>query len=234
MKVEIWSDVVCPFCYIGKRKFEKALAQFEHRNEVEVIWHSYQLNPDAKYVPGQTIHQLLAKKKGLTEEYAKELHIHMTKTAAEVGLEYNFDKVMPANTFDAHRLIHLAAKHGLQDKMKERLLLAYFTQGMNVSDHLVLVELGNEIGLDKGEVKAMLESNAMAAEVNADIQEARTFGIPGVPFFVFNRKYAVSGAKPPEEFLSALKTAWADWKKENPFVTVASSEGDSCEPGKPC
>jgi len=234
MKVEIWSDVVCPFCYIGKRKFEKALAQFKHKNDVEVIWHSFQLDPEAKYIPGKTIHDMLAEKKNWTVDYSKEMHVHMTKMAAEVGLTYNFDTVIPVNTFDAHRLIHLAAKHGLQDKMKERLLAAYFTEGQNVSDNTTLVKLGEEVGLKAEELKAMLAGNEMAAEVKADIDEANSFGIRGVPFFVLNRKYAISGAQTPETFLDGLEKAWTEWKKESPFVTVSSSVGDSCEPGKPC
>jgi len=234
MKIEIWSDVVCPFCYIGKRKFEEALSAFKYKDEVEVIWHSFQLAPDAEYVPGKTLNQMLAERKGISLEKANEMNEYVANVAAEVGLEFNLDKAIPVNTFDAHRLIHLAAKHGLQNKAKERLLHAYFTEGLNVSDHGTLLQLAKEIGLDGTEVKAMLVSDAMANEVKADIREANALQIQGVPFFVFNRKYAISGAQSPETFFTGLEKSHEEWKKENPLVSISSAEGDTCTPGEPC
>jgi predicted DsbA family dithiol-disulfide isomerase len=234
MKIEIWSDVVCPFCYIGKRKFEEALSAFKYKDEVEVIWHSFQLAPDAEYVPGKTLNQMLSERKGISLEKANEMNEYVANVAAEVGLEFNLDKAIPVNTFDAHRLIHLAAKYNLQSKMKERLLHAYFTKGLNVSDHGTLLQLGKEAGLDETEVRAMLVSDAMANEVKADIQEANALQIQGVPFFVFNRKYAISGAQSPETFFTGLEKAWTEWKKENLLVNIPSAGGDTCTPGEPC
>lgn len=232
MKIDIWSDVVCPFCYIGKRKLEQALESFPYKNEVEIQWHSFLLMPDAEYVPGMTINELLATRKHISIDRAHELNNHVTKVAAEVGLKFNFDIAKPANTFDAHRLIHFAAKYKLQSEMKERLMLAYFTQGENVSDRETLVRLATEVGLDAKEVSAMLKSKDMVTEVTADLQEAEDFRIGGVPFFVLNRKYAVSGAQPVSVFTQALTQAWDDWKKNQPLETIA--DGPSCKPGEPC
>jgi len=147
MKIEIWSDIMCPFCYIGKRRFENALNQFDHKKDVQVKWRSYQLDPDLKYVPNKTIHEVLADKKGFTKEEAKQMNQRVTEMARQEGLTYNMDKVIPANTLDAHRFTHLAAKHNLQDKAEERLFLAYFTEGKNISDRETLLQLGKEIGL---------------------------------------------------------------------------------------
>lgn len=212
MKVEIWSDIACPFCYIGKRRFEMAMKRFEHQDEVEVIWHSYQLDPGMKHIPGANIDQVLAEKKGWSPEQAKEMNAHVVKMAKESGLNYDMDKVVPANTFDAHRLTHLAKKHGLQDKAEERLFAAYFIEGKNISDHNVLAGLGKEIGLDEAEVKSMLGSDQYKSEVQEDIEEADLLRIRGVPFFVINRKYGVSGAQPETTFLQALETAYSEIK----------------------
>ena len=210
MEIEIWSDVVCPFCYMGKRKFEIALEQFQQRDEVEVMWHSFQLDPGAKRIPGKDIHDYLAAKYGRDHEWAKERNDEVAARAKEVGLEYNFDKAIPTNTFDAHRLIHLAAAHGLQGKAEERLFAAYFTEGKDIGDNAALAQLADEIGLDPGEVRTMLASTDYADSVKGDIEEAESLGINSVPFFVFNRKYAVSGAQPSHLFLETLKQVWED------------------------
>ncbi|QCR21349.1 DsbA family protein [Pontibacter sp. SGAir0037] len=210
MKVDIWSDIMCPFCYIGKRKFEKALEQFQHKDEVEVEWHSFQLQPDAQHVPGKDTYDFLAEIKGTTREQAKEMNNYVAGMAREVGLQYDFDNLKVANTFDSHRLIHLAAKHGLQDKAKERLLAAHFLEGQNVQDQETLVALGSEIGLEAAEVREMLSSENYAYEVKMDIQQSRNLGINGVPFFVLNNKYGISGAQPSEVFLKALEQTWAE------------------------
>lgn len=210
MIVEIWSDVVCPFCYMGKRKFEIALEQFQQRDEVQVIWHSFQLDPAAKRIPGKDIHDYLAAKYGRDREWAKERNDEVAAKAKEVGLEYNFDKAIPVNTFDAHRLIHLAVAHGLQGKAEERVFAAYFTEGKDIGDFTTLVSLGVEIGLDPEEVQTMLASTDYADSVKSDIEEAESLGINGVPFFVFDRKYAVSGAQPSHLFLETLHQVWED------------------------
>jgi predicted DsbA family dithiol-disulfide isomerase len=215
MKVDIWSDTRCPFCYIGKRKFEKALAQFPQKDKVEVEWHSYELDPRMKTQTGVNVHDYLARRKNISRESSVNLHRQVTETAREVGLEYNFDTTVIANSFDAHRLIQLAKLNGLGDAAEERLFKAYFTEGKDISDHLTLIILGDEIGLDGKIVKQMLDSDVMADEVRYDEKHARELGINGVPFFLINDRYAVSGAQPPELFLQTLEKAWQEYEKEN-------------------
>lgn len=210
MEIEIWSDVVCPFCYMGKRKFEIALEQFPQKDEVKVLWHSFQLDPAAKRVQGKDIHDYLAAKYGRDREWAKERNDEVAARAKEVGLEYNFDNAIPVNTFDAHRLIHLAAAHGLQGKAEERVFAAYFTEGKDIGDFNTLVSLGVEIGLDGEETRLVLASTDYADLVKSDIEEAESLGINSVPFFVFDRKYAVSGAQPSHLFLETLHQVWED------------------------
>jgi predicted DsbA family dithiol-disulfide isomerase len=213
MKVEIWSDVVCPFCYIGKRKFEAAIEKFAHKEEIEVIWKSYQLNPDARHEAGKDIFQYLADMKGQSLDWSKQMHEHVAQMAQAVGLDYRFDHVKPANTFDAHRVIQLAKKRGLGGEMEERLFKAYFTDGELISDPDALIKLAGEIGLDKDEVANMLEGEDYIDAVERDIEEAARLGARGVPFFVMNRKYGVSGAQDPSVFLQTLTAAYDDWKK---------------------
>jgi predicted DsbA family dithiol-disulfide isomerase len=212
MKVEIWSDIACPFCYIGKRRFENALEKFSKKGtsvrpptEVEIVWKSYQLDPYFKPVLGQNIHQMLAEKKGWTEEHARQLNQQVVTMAQEEGLNYNLDSIIPANTLNAHRLIHLAAKHGLQDEAKERLLSAYFTEGRNLNSKEALGELAVEIGLSFDEVETLLNGKEFADEVNSDAHEGAALGVRGVPFFVFDRKYAISGAQPEHLFLETME-----------------------------
>ncbi len=228
MHVEIWSDVVCPFCYIGKRRFEGALARFAHRDDVEVTWHSFQLDPSAPAtVAGSTRDRLAAKFGGA--ERAEAMIAHVTREAAGVGLPFDFDAMRPANTFDAHRLIHLAAAHGLQDAAKERLLAAHFVEGREVGDRDTLRELAAAIGLDPAEAAAALASDAHADAVRADLAEAHTLGISGVPFFVIDRKYGVSGAQPTEAFLDVLQQVWAEDHPLTPLGDAASgATDDSC------
>ena len=216
MKVEIWSDIMCPFCYIGKRKFEKALENFEGKENVQVEWKSFLLDPNLKSENGKNIHEVLAEKKGWTKEYAQRMNNQVAGMAKEVGLNYQFDKVVPANTYTAHRLTHLAAKHGLQDQMEEKLFHAYFTDGTDIGNIEALVELAVEVGLNEQEVREVLVSDEFAEDVKSDAYEGEQIGVRGVPFFVLDRKYAVSGAQPPEVFLKALDTAWNEHKKENP------------------
>jgi len=229
MKIDIWSDIMCPFCYIGKRKLEGALKQFDHSDDVEVEWHSFQLDPNMKPQPGKSLYQYLAERKGQSLDWSVKVHQQMTQTAKAEGLEYNFDKAVIANSFDAHRLIHMAKHHGLGDAAKERILKAYFTEGKNVGDHPTLISLGAEIGLNPDEVFTMLESNEYADAVHADIDMSQELGINGVPFFVFDNKYAISGAQPTEHFLSGLTQAWAEHAKSD-HSTMTYEDGAVCGP----
>jgi len=215
MKVDIWSDTRCPFCYIGKRKFEKALEQFPQKEKVEVEWHSFELDPGMKTQKEMNANDYLAKRKNISRESSVNLHRQVTETAKQVGLEYNFDTTVVANSFDAHRLIQLAKHYGLGDAAEERLFKAYFTEGKDISDHLTLIILGDEIGLDGKLVKQMLDSDSMGDEVRYDERQARELGINGVPFFLINDKYAVSGAQPPELFRQALDKGWEEYAKEH-------------------
>ncbi|SDJ91717.1 Predicted dithiol-disulfide isomerase, DsbA family [Catalinimonas alkaloidigena] len=228
MEVEIWSDVMCPFCYIGKRKFEAALAQFPHAEKVEVTWKSFQLNPDMPTDPGKNIHQYLAEVKGWSLEQAREMNDRVTDMARQVGLTYHFDRAVVANSFDAHRLLQLAKRHGLGDALEERLFRAYFTEGKNTADPTTLLELGQEIGLDADEIRTMLAGDQYADAVERDIYESRQIGVRGVPFFVFDRKYAVSGAQESAWFLQVLEKSFAEWQDALPQVTLDNPDGDSC------
>jgi predicted DsbA family dithiol-disulfide isomerase len=210
MKVEIWSDVVCPFCYLGKRRFEKALDLFSHKDEVEVEWHSFLLDPHIQHTPGMSIHEYLAGKKAVSVEEAKLLHLKMAERVKESDLYYDFDKIIPANTFDAHRLIQYAKSQGLQEQAEERLFHAYFSEGKNIGDRTTLAMLGSEIGLDKGNTSSMLDGIQFTEEVERDLYEAHSIGVQGVPYFVFNSKYAISGAQASELFLGALSRTWKD------------------------
>jgi predicted DsbA family dithiol-disulfide isomerase len=210
MKIEIWSDVLCPFCYIGKRHFEKAFEAFDHRNETEIIWRSFELNPDAPREQPGDIYDALSKKFNTTREQVKQMNQRVIEMAKAAGLNYNMDAVKATNSFDAHRLIHLAAKHGLQDKAEEKLFSAYFIEGRNIGDHATLEELAVEIGLDKAEAAKMLSSEEYTESVRADEDEAQKLRITGVPFFVFDRKYAVSGAQPVEVFEQTMKKVWEE------------------------
>lgn len=225
MKVEIWSDIVCPFCYIGKRKFEKALEGFAAKDKVEMVWRSFQLDPDMEYVPGQSVHEYLGKRKGVSTEQGKHMNDSMAKMAAEVGLEFNFDKAVINNTLDAHRLLHLAKEKGLQNEMKERLFCAYYTEGKNIGDVETLVQLGEEIGLSAGEIKEMLRTDINKEEVLQDQHVAAQVGARGVPFFVFNDRYAVSGAQPAEVFTQVLDKVW---KEEKPVLVDETNSSGFC------
>jgi predicted DsbA family dithiol-disulfide isomerase len=209
MKVEIWSDIACPWCYIGRRRFEKALNQFEHRDQVEVIWRSYQLDPNApRDYPG-SVNDMLMQRYGLSREKAQSANERVIKLAELEGLEYHMDKAHPVNSLDAHRLIHLAARHNLQGEMKERLQKAYFTEGAIVSDHATLVRLAGEVGLEAEETSKMLESDFLVDAVHKDEEKARQIGIDGVPFFFIDENISVYGAQPVEVFTSALEKAWS-------------------------
>ncbi len=212
-KIEIWSDIQCPFCYIGKRKIEKALETFDGKENVEIEWKSYQLDPEARSQPGVDLYDYLAERKGQTREWAIEMHKNVTAMAKENGLDYHFEKAVLANSYHAHRLIHLAKKYAKGNEAEERIFKAYFTEGKDIASQQTLLELGKEIGLEEKEIKAVLNSDEFGDSVRADIEEAMNIGVRGVPFFVFNREYAVSGAQPVEIFTQTLEKSYANWKK---------------------
>src|SRR5690349_10772794 len=208
MKIEIWSDVVCPWCYIGKRRFENALAAFEHKDKVEVTYRSFQLDPNAPVKFEGSIDEWLAENKGIGVEQSVAMHARLAEMGKIEGLDYRFDKVKYGNTFDAHRLIHFAAHHGKQAEMKDRLQRAYFSEGALISDLDTLVGLAKEVGLDADEARSALVTDAHASEVRADIRRAHDIGVSGVPFFLIDEQYGVSGAQPTDLFAQALSQIW--------------------------
>jgi predicted DsbA family dithiol-disulfide isomerase len=231
VKIDLWSDIVCPFCYIGKRRLEAALAQFEHAGEVEVTWHSFELDRGAEPVSDVPLVDLVAAKYGATTEQAIAQHRSMAQAAAELGLEFNWEQARHSNTFDAHRVVHLAAEQGLADAAHERLMRAYFTDGLAVGDRDVLVRLAAEIGLDGDAVRRMLDSDDYGNHVRSDEATAKMLGIDSVPFFVFDRKYGVSGAQPVEVFTQALETAWSHRHEVPEPVAVGGGCSGGCGAG---
>ncbi len=212
IKIDIWSDVNCPFCYIGKRKFEAAMTQFEHRDQVEVEWHSFELDPQAKTLPGKSAHEHLAEIKGQTQEWALEMQQYVTQTGTENGLHFNFEQLVIANSFDAHRLIQLAKSVALGNEAEEVLFAAHLAQGKNIADRQTLLALANDIGIDETLTTQMLDSDAFTDDVRHDEKVAQQIGISGVPFFIFDQKYSISGAQPVETFLGALEKSWEEKK----------------------
>jgi predicted DsbA family dithiol-disulfide isomerase len=210
MQVEIFSDVICPWCAVGKRRFEAALRQFEHADEIDVVWRSYELDPHAPVRREGDYVDLLARKYGMTREQAVTANERLTATAAAEGLDFHFEHARSGNTFDAHRLLHYAweAGSGLQDALKERLFVAYFTEGAAIGEPETLVRLAAEVGLDAQECAAILASDRYADEVRADEREAIELGVTGVPFFVVDGKFAIPGAQDADTILSVLQRAW--------------------------
>jgi predicted DsbA family dithiol-disulfide isomerase len=226
MNVEIWSNVMCPFCYIGKRKFENALEQFPHKDDIKIIWKSFQLDPSTVTDSSLNTIENLRLKKGWSKEQAAETIAHVADIAKQVGLNFNFDKAVVANSFDAHRLSHLAKKYNLQNELEEKLFSAYFTEGKNTADYETLLKIALEIGMDEAEVSEMLKGNTFANEVHQDIEQAQQIGVRGVPFFVLNQKYAISGAQESETFLQALHKAYYETK----LVDLSNNEAAVCGP----
>ena len=208
MKVEIWSDVVCPWCYVGKRNFEAALADFDHRDHVEVIWRSFELEPSAPAERSGDYVTHLARKYGMSPAQARSMIETMTATGVRAGLVLDFERARPGNTFDAHRLLHLAAERGLQGALKERLMRANFTEGQPIGNREALLRLATEAGLPEEDAAAVLASDAYAADVRADESLALDLGISAVPFFVIDRTFGVPGAQAPDVLLRALERAW--------------------------
>ena len=208
MEVDIWSDIACPWCYIGKRRFEQALSEFEHGDDVHVTWRSFELDPNAPAQREGDLAELLAAKYGMSVEQARASQEQLAQTAAAEGLEFRFDIARSGLTFDGHRVIHLAAAHGRADAMKERLMRAYFTEGELIADHEALVRMASEVGISKLETRTVLAGTRFAADVRADEAIAQQLGIAAVPTFVVNRKLAMSGANPPDQLLALLRQGW--------------------------
>jgi len=207
MKIEIWSDIMCPFCYIGKRQLEKALAEFPN-NEFEIEWKSFQLDPSITPQNSKDVYTFLAERKGISLEQSKEMHKGVVERAKSVGLDYHFEKAIVSNSLTAHRIIHLAKTKNLGDEMEEIFFKAYFTEGKDLNDSSTLIELGIEAGLGANEISEVVENEDMYLNnVKADIAEAQEIGVQGVPFFVFDRKYAISGAQPLEAFVQTISEA---------------------------
>lgn len=232
MEINIWSDVRCPFCYIGKRKFEAALEQFPHKDKVKVNWRSFQLDPKLVTQPESNTIEYFTKVKGVSEDQARQMLSHATHMAKEVGLDFNLEESMVANSFNAHRLIQFAKSKNLGDEIEEALFKAHFSDTKNIDDINTLVEVGISVGMEKVEVTEALASDAFEYAVKQDEMEARNIGVQGVPFFVFNNKYAVSGAQAPTTFLQTLEKAWQEYEQKNPQLIV--EKGDSCSTDGSC
>ncbi len=205
MKIEVWSDFVCPFCYIGKRNMEIALEQSGMKEQVEVVYKSFQLNPESKKHYDESIDEIIAKKYGMSVEEAQTNNRRIVEAAKKVGLDYNFTDIKPTNTFDAHRLSHFAKEKGKMDAFTEVVMRKYFIDSLNISDEEVLLSVIDEIGLARDEAKEILDSEKHAEDISVDVSEASNFGISGVPFFIFDRKAALSGAQPVEAFIETMK-----------------------------
>lgn len=227
MRIDIWSDIVCPFCYVGKRNLEQALAEFEHRDEVEVVWHSFELDPSATEHPAGSLPEMIAGKYQMSLEQAIASQESLAERAREVGLDFNWRQARYGNTFDAHRVIHYAAEQGLASAAQEAFKLAYFTQGRSVQDHESILDIASEIGLDTAEVEAVLKSDRYAADVRADEQLARQLGINGVPFFLIESKWAVSGAQPAKMLVQALRQVWDETHRVEFLNPLAGAAGDA-------
>lgn len=239
MNVDIWSDIACPWCFIGKRRFEKALSDFPHRDQVTVTWHSYQLDPTLPEHYDGTELEYLSERKGMPADRVARMFDHVTQVAAEEGLHYDFGSIVVANSQSGHELLHLAkakdaeGARGTADAVKEALLSAHFERGEDIGSREVLVRIGTEAGLDGGEVAAALDAGTYRGSVATDIRQAQMLGIQGVPFFVLDNKYGVSGAQPAELFTQALETAW---REANPLVMVSPGtdgeglDGATCGP----
>lgn len=234
MEIEIWSDVQCPFCYIGKHKFEEALDQFAHREDLNITWKSFQLNPKLQTNPNISTVQYLAQHKGMSLEQTQEMTDRVSDSAKSIGLEFNFDQAVVANTHRAHQLLHLAKTKNVQNELKEYLLEAQFVTGKNVDDLDTLMNIGESAGIEKELIEQTFNTNKFSDAVKADIKESQELGINGVPFFVFDRKYGISGAQTPEAFLQTIEKSYADWKEKQPKNKLETTTGDSCTTDGTC
>lgn len=228
MKVEIWSDIACPFCYIGKRRFENALSKFEHRDQIEIKWRSFELNADIPKRKTTTTLEFLTAHKGISATQAKALFKQVTETAAKDGLKFNFDIGLHGNTFDGHRLVHFATENGCGDAMKERLFSGYFVRGESVANIDTLVSMATDVGLDAEKTRAMLESDNFSDSVRSDETKAKALGIHGVPFFLINEKDELSGIQSPEYILRLLNKAWNSSGDAKTSAAGATCNEDGC------
>lgn len=228
LKIQIWSDIMCPFCYIGKRRLEQALTNFGHQEAIEIEWKSFQLDPYFVANEDDNLVDHLAEKYRKDKEWAIDALASMTQNAANSGLEFNFDKAVMANSFHAHRLLHLAKQHQLGSELKESLFKAYLTDGKDINDKEVLRELALQVGLDKQTLDSALNSNAFADEVHQDMSKAQQLGIQGVPFFVFDSKYAISGAQHEETFVKTLEKVWDEGQFDTKITILNDENTDSC------
>ncbi|WP_264565802.1 DsbA family protein [Flavobacterium sp. N3904] len=228
LKIQIWSDVMCPFCYIGKRKIEGALDQFENKKSVVIEWKSFQLDPSFVATPNENIVDHLAEKYRRDTDWAQTMIDNMTENAKTSGLDFHFEKAILANSLNAHRLLHLAKKHNLSNELEELLFKAYLTDGKNVNDLNTLESLGLEVGLDKEAIENVLNTDLYANEVQQEQQEAQSLGVTGVPFFVFDNKYAVSGAQPTQVFLKTLQKSWEEGNFETKLKLQNTTDENSC------
>ncbi|HQF49067.1 disulfide bond formation protein DsbA [Flavobacterium alvei] len=229
LSVQIWSDIMCPFCYIGKRRIEEALSQFEHKDAVAIEWKSFQL--DAGFIPSSddNLAEHLADKYGRDIDWAQTMLENTTQNAKTAGLDFHFEKSVMANSHNAHRLLHLAKKYQLANELKELLFKAYFTDGKDLNNLETLTELGIAVGLEAEIVAQVLHSNAYSQEVKQDIQQAGAIGVQGVPFFVFDNKYAISGAQPTTTFLQTLEKVWQEGQFDSKITLVNSTTENSCD-----
>ncbi|KQB42792.1 2-hydroxychromene-2-carboxylate isomerase [Flavobacterium daejeonense] len=228
LKIQIWSDIMCPFCYIGKRRLENAIDQFGHQDAIEIEWKSFQLDPNFIASEGDNLAEHLAEKYRKDQEWALESLKNTAQTAANSGLEFHFEKVTMANSFNAHRLLHLAKQQQLGSELKELLFKAYFTDGKDVNDTETLKELAIKAGLEAQTIDSVLTSDAFDKEVQQDILRAQQIGVQGVPFFVFDNKYAVSGAQYEQTFLNVLEKVWEEGQFQSKITILNSSESNSC------
>jgi predicted DsbA family dithiol-disulfide isomerase len=228
LKIQIWSDIMCPYCYIGKRRIEGALAEFPHAANVEIEWKSFQL--DASFIASEADNMVehLAEKYRKDKAWAQEMMDSMTQNAKNSGLDFHFEKAIMANSFNAHRLLHLAKKHNKSNELEELLFKAYLTDGKNINNLDTLSELGIEAGLDKNEIETVLHSDAYAEAVKQDIEMAQNVGVQGVPFFVFDNKYAVSGAQHVETFVKTLEKVWEEGDFKPTVTLIETNDGSSC------
>jgi predicted DsbA family dithiol-disulfide isomerase len=227
LTVDVWSDVVCPWCYVGKRRLEAALARFPHRDDVELVWRAFELDPGAPRIRELSPVEHLSRKYGRTKAQALALMGQLATTAAADGLDLHLETARSGNTFDAHRVLHLAAERGVQDAVKERFFRGYMTEGEPIGEPEVLVRLAAEAGLDASEVNAVLGSDRYASEVREEEEVARRLGISGVPFFVLAGQIGVSGAQPAEVLRGALQKAWEAAPAAEP---TDAAEGAACGP----
>ncbi len=228
MKVDIWSDIRCPFCYVGKKNFEKALDQFPNKDEIEVTWHSFQLDPDMKTQPEKNSLEYFSEIKGVPVAQAKEMYAHVYKAGKDAGIEFNFDHQKVANSYRAHLLLQLAATKNLANETEEALFKAQLIDGKNIDDEATLVEIGQSVSLEEEEIKNALNADEFKHAVAQDVMLARQMGINAVPFFVINDKYGVSGAQPSPVFSEVLEKSWEEFSGGDRGLKIIHS-GESCD-----